>query len=74
MNKPQQPMTIKARKAIEVYVNYHLQRSSYSVSEAINHTLKAERMHRDSLYDWLSNRGYTWRPKVRRWLPRGQRA
>ena len=64
VNRP--PLTDKAIDAITKYVQLKSIDAQY-VQSVIKHTLTADRMKRDKLYDWLSNHGYIWDAKRKRW-------
>jgi len=60
---PREPLTRKARAAISLYVRLRFKRHGYLVENAIDYTLKAERMRRADLYAWVSDKGYRWNPR-----------
>lgn len=60
------PLTKKAIAAIRTYVRLRTIEQAY-VETVIEHTLNADRMDRDKLYDWLSKHGQVWDSKRRRW-------
>ena len=60
-------MSPKARAAINVYVMLQTA-DNRTIDRVIEATLKAERMHRDTLYDWCTNHGYRWRPARKQWV------
>lgn len=55
------PLTKKAKRAIEAYVNVQAERRGTFLQVAAEATLKADRMKRKDLYDYLQRRGYRWR-------------
>lgn len=59
---PRQRLTKKARRAIDLYVSLHGDKYSY-MADLVTWTLRAERMRRDTLYQWLEDRGYRWKPR-----------
>lgn len=61
------PLTKKARAAIEKYVNVQAERRGTYLHVAIEATLKADRMERENLYDYLQRRGYRWNRGFCRW-------
>lgn len=66
---PRERLTDKAKWAIVAYVKAKL--STLSVSDenrllaSVTEVLKAERMKRETLYQWLEGQGYRWSPKTR---------
>ena len=56
---PREPLTKKARAAIECYA-LHKCGDMRIYSFLIDHTLKAERMRRSDLYEFLEGHGYRW--------------
>lgn len=57
---PREPLTAKARAAIEIYVSLQGQKKGNFTFILIKATLQAERMRRAELYAWLESHGYTW--------------
>lgn len=56
----QKPLTKKARAAIERYVLIRAQRRGNYLHMLVDDTLKADRMDRDKLYNWLEKKGWRW--------------
>lgn len=70
--KQQQPLTQKARAAIQKYVALSEKRHGYISGLVIDYVLKAERMEREKLYAWLERRGYRWKAKAGFWVEKRQ--
>ena len=64
---PREPLTKKARAAIDAYVRYKSGNVSASMPDVIRWTLDAERMRRSDLYEFLSGKGYKWDTKRSYW-------
>lgn len=56
---PREPLTKKARAAIQAYA-FHKSQTSAIGYVLIDRTLKDERMRRTDLYSWLEKQGYKW--------------
>lgn len=63
-----QPLTAKAKAAIFAYVMYFGERKGQYLHFLVQYTLKAERMDRDNLYQWLEEHGYRWKPRAGKWI------
>jgi hypothetical protein len=60
VNRP--PLTRKARAAIKLYVDLKSPEGLYFLREdGIDCVLKADRMPREKLYEYLENKGYKWK-------------
>lgn len=66
--REQQSLTLKARAAITRYVILRLDEHGQTLDNAVKFTLQAERLRRQTLYEWLEARNYRWRAKHRAWV------
>jgi hypothetical protein len=64
---PREQLTKKAKRAIVAFVE-HKTKNFPHLYYAIDQTLKAERMHRSKLYEWLESKGYRWDSRVGLWI------
>ncbi len=67
---PREPLTKKAFAAISAYANHKAdtQMQGYKMAHfMVKWTLEAERMRRATLYAWLEERGFKWRPEHGSW-------
>jgi hypothetical protein len=65
-----QPLTAKAKSAIEKYVHIQGVRKGYYVYVLVDACLKADRMPREELYSYLSNKGFKWDQRFKQWIPK----
>lgn len=63
-----QALSKKAKAAILTYVLYFGERKGQYLHVLVEYTLKAERMDREKLYQWLDEHGYRWRPRYEKWM------
>lgn len=63
---PREPLTKKARAAIERYALIKCGEATF-LQFLIDHSLHAERMRRANLYEWLEARGWRWKAQWRTW-------
>ncbi len=66
---PREPLTAKARAAIQEFTLIEGKKKGNFVFVLITAVLKAECMKRVDLYALLEAKGYTWKSKSRAWLP-----
>lgn len=64
---PREPLTKKARAAIQKYAAHHGEKYHYMQHYMIDLVLKAERMKRVDLYAKLESYGYRWYSKRGFW-------
>ena len=64
---PREPLTQKAKAAIQKYVVLKSQKTMPLIGFLIEYTLEAERMKRDDLYKWLEKKGYFWLSSAAMW-------
>lgn len=58
---PREPLTKKAKAAIYTFVHLAGQQKGQYTFVLVEATLKAERMKREQLYQWLEERNYRWK-------------
>lgn len=64
---PREPLTKKALAAIDRYAT--IKAGGFPIHHVmVRCVLKAERMRRADLYQWLQKEGYQWKPKIGLWI------
>lgn len=67
MKTKQKTISRKAKEAITKYVSIRAEKRGRYLFQLIDDTLKADRMPRTDLYEWLKRKGYRWNPTVGIW-------
>lgn len=64
------PLNAMAKAAIMAYVNYWASREGQFFHVAVERAVKAERMERAKLYEFLRGKGYSYNRAGARWIKR----
>jgi len=64
------PLNAMAKAAIMAYVEHWMGREGHFTHVAVERAVKAERMERAKLYEFLRGKGYSYNRAAARWIKR----
>lgn len=72
MKTKQKTLSTKAKAAIRAYVQVRARKRGNFLHFLVEDTLKADRMPRNQLYDYLKRKGWHWNARLGLWIEKNR--